>query len=185
MLVRRLEAAGCDVIRTKEPDGGPIGREIRAIMVKGPAARLEAVEELLLVSAARSGHVREVIRPALVRGRWVVSDRFADSSFALQVKGGGVSESIYRAVTAAVVGECMPQLTFILDMPAEVASMRRTNRGANALADPAETTRNFDRIRDGFLEVARREPNRCRVIDATAPTDEVHGAIWSEISGLI
>lgn len=185
-LVLRLEAAGLDVLRTKEPDGGHIGQSVRSIMVTKLASPLSALEEVLLVSAARVDHVRNVIRPALSAGRWVVSDRFIDSSFALQVIGGGVAEATYDAIASEVVGDTMPDLTIILDLTEEVAlGRRRARHSGTGTADPAEASRNFHRIRDGFLEVARRYPRRCRVIDASVTEERVHEAIWQEVRALL
>jgi dTMP kinase len=183
-LVLRLEAAGLDVLRTKEPDGGRIGLDVRSIMTARDP-RLSGLEELLLVSAARVDHIRSIIRPALAAGRWVVSDRFVDSSFALQVIDGGVSEATYQAIASEVVGDTLPDLTFILDLTEELAvSRREARRTGAAAADPAEASRDFHRIREGYLEVARRYPGRCRVIDAATTPEHVHEAIWQEIEVL-
>jgi len=172
ILVEHLRSIGRSVVRTKEPDGGRLGAEVRAILVN-PCHVLSPVEQLLLVSAARYDHVRNVVRPAIEKGSWVVSDRFLDSTFAFQV---AVSESdlsrLHEVVAAVVVGATMPDLTVILDCPIEVASARRKARvgGEN---DPAEAFRDFKVIRKALLEAARRDPRRCRVVEADREAEVV------------
>jgi dTMP kinase len=138
---------------------------------------------MLLVFAARYNHVHNVIRPALEMGDWVVTDRFVDSTFAFQVFGTGVSEIAFHAIRTDVVGETIPDFTFILDIDPETALSRRQDRGIEMEPDPAEVTRNFGRIRSGLLEVARREPERCHVIDATVHPDEVAATIIAMLDG--
>lgn len=171
------------MLRTKEPDGGWIGAEIRSILVKDRGAPLSPQEEMLLVSAARYNHVHKVIRPILEAGDWVVTDRFVDSTFAIQVFETGVSEAAFDAIRTEVLGETIPDFTFILDIDLETALDRRSARQGKADCDPAEVTRNFERIRNGLLEVARREPKRCHVIDATTSLHAVASTIMAIIDG--
>jgi dTMP kinase len=176
-----LRSRGLNVLRTKEPDGGWIGAEVRSILVKDRDAPLSPQEEMLLVFAARYNHVHQVIRPILEAGGWVVTDRFADSTFAFQVFETGVSEAAFDAIRTEVLGETIPDFTFILDIDPATAVNRRGIRGGKKDVDPAEATRNFERIRNGLLEVARREPVRCHVIDATAPPQRVADMIIAKI----
>lgn len=181
ILTDRLVAAGKRVIRTKEPDGGHLGSEVRAMMVV-PDRALSPVEQMLLVSASRYGHIRTVIRPALAAGDWVVSDRFIDSTFAFQVHGQEDSlGTMFEAIRDVVVGGTMPELTIVLDLPAEAALERRSKRQGD-MVDPAEVSRNFGEIRQGLLVAAARAPSRCKVIDADAPLDEVADRVWRAVA---
>lgn len=183
-LVERLRAEGRSVVQTKEPDGGRLGKEVRAILTRGDR-QLERVEELLLVNAARYDHVQSVIRPALARGNWVVSDRHFDSTYALQVFGAAEDiRPLFDAVLHAVVGDTRPQLTIILDLPADKAAARRTIRN-DSLGDPAEDRRNFVQIAEGFRSAAANDPGRCYLVNADRTEEEVAADIWSRIKPLL
>jgi dTMP kinase len=174
-LSAALEAAGKKVILTKEPDGGRLGLEVRAILTKQRS--LSRVEELLLVSASRYDHVRSVIRPALKDGNWVVSDRFLDSTFAFQAYGSDRLNRLFDAVSSIVVDGTFPDFTFILDLPADEALARRINR-SGLVTDPSEGSRDFQTIRAGLLEALRLWPHRCHLIDARESEDEVAARLW-------
>ncbi|WP_313166460.1 dTMP kinase [Massilia oculi] len=184
LLVARLRNAGQTVMQTKEPDGGHLGAEVRAMLTR-PDRQLAPAEQLLLVSAARFDHVRSVIRPALARGQWVISDRFIDSTYAFQV---AVSEAdlyqLFQSTCEIVVGATLPDITIILDLPLKVACGRRGLRYDGVL-DPAEATRDFASIREGLLTVARENPKRCHVIDANQTLDAVAHDIWCIIEHLL
>ncbi|MBZ9727948.1 dTMP kinase [Mesorhizobium sp. CO1-1-11] len=183
-LVERLRGSGKTVIQTKEPDGGHIGREVRGIMT-AENRKLSAVEELLLVSASRYDHVRNVIQPAVNAGDWVVSDRFIDSTFAFQVYGGAPElDQLFETVTRSVTGGLMPDVTIILDLPEAMAAGRRHGR-ADLQSDPSEVVRNFSSIREGLLEVANRFPERCCVIDASRSLAKVADDVWQAIAPLL
>lgn len=183
-LVERLRAEGRSVVQTKEPDGGRLGKEVRDILTHGDR-QLERVEELLLVNAARYDDVQSVIRPALARGNWVVSDRYFDSTYALQVFGAAEDiRPLFEAVLHAVVGETRPQLTIILDLPAEKAAARRTRR-KDSFGDPAEDRRNFVQIAEGFRSAAANDPGRCYLVNADRTEEEVAADIWSRIKPLL
>lgn len=184
LLVEHLRSTGQVVLPTKEPDDGKLGAEVRAILTR-PGRQLTPAEQLLLVSAARFDHVHSVIRPALANGKWVVSDRFIDSTYAFQV---AVSETdlrqLFQSTCDIVVGTTFPDLTIILDLPPEVARSRRAQR-PNAVADPAEEVRDFTAIREALLRVAREQPERCHVINANQPLDAVARDIWGIIKPLL
>lgn len=183
-LVEHLRSAGLKVLQTKEPDGGQLGAEVR-LMLTRPGRVLDAVEQLLLVSAARFDHVRSVIRPALEKGQWVVSDRFIDSTYAFQLTASKRSlHAMFRSVGEVVVGSTYPKLTIILDLPPEVARGRRALR-RNDTEDPAEATRDFAAIRNALLELAQEDPERCRLINADQPADAVAKDIWSLVEPLL
>lgn len=174
-----LTARGQTVVKTKEPGGGSLGAAVYNIFTAARSAPLSPVEELLLVNAARYDHVRSVIRPALAWGHWVLTDRFFDSTYALQIFETKAPEGLYSAVIPAVIEDTIPDLTFILDVDPELAARRRTDRATDD--DPSEKTRNFERIRRGFLRVAAQDPGRCRVIDASLPPDEVAAFIQTYV----
>jgi dTMP kinase len=183
-LAERLRAEGKNVVQTKEPDGGRLGEEIRAILTRTDR-RLESVEELLLVNAARYDHVRSVIRPALAAGDWVVSDRYFDSTYALQVFGAADDlGTLFDAVMRTVVGDTRPDATIILDLPADKAAARREIR-KDGLSDPAELTRDFAQIAAGFRSAAARDPDRCHIVKADCTEEEVQADIWSRIAPLL
>lgn len=183
-LVERLRSAGITVLQTKEPDGGHLGAEVRAILTR-PGRVLNEVEQLLLVSAARVDHVRSVIRPALEQGQWVISDRFIDSTYAFQVAASKASlQAMFGAIGEVVVGATYPKLTIILDLPLKVAHSRRTLR-RDGVEDPTEATRDFAAIRNGLLELAQEDPERCRFINAEQPADAVAKDIWTLVEQLL
>lgn len=183
-LVHRLRGEGKTVVQTKEPDGGHLGKEIRTILTR-TGRELARVEELLLINAARYDHVRSVIRPALAAGHWVVSDRYFDSTYALQVFGARDDlSSLFDTVMQAVVGDTRPEATFILDLPEDKAVGRRRNR-KDGPADPAESRRDFEQIAEGFCTVATQDPERCHLINADRAEEEVHADIWARICPLL
>lgn len=183
-LTQRLTAAGEIVLATKEPDGGHLGAEVRSILTRAGRV-LSPTEQLLLVSAARYDHVRNVIVPALARGIWVVSDRFHDSTYAFQVKASEADLGpLFASVNEVVVGSAIPDVTIILDLPVEAALARRARRGSES-KDPSEAMRDFKSIRDGLLELAAREPERCRIIDGDRHPDQVEDTVWREVVGLL
>ena len=184
MLVEYLHGLGKSVIRTKEPDGGRLGAEVRAILVN-PLHVLSPVEQLLLVSAARYDHVRSVIRPAVAAGDWIVCDRFLDSTVAFQVAVSATDLSnVHEEVASVVVGNTMPDLTVVLDCPIEVADARRRGR-LDDNEDPAEAFRDFGAVRTALLEVARRDPHRCRIVDADRDAEDVAADVRRLIGPLL
>ena len=184
LLVKRLRSTGRTVLQTKEPDGGKLGAEVRAILTR-PDRRLASAEQLLLVSAARFDHVRSVIRPALAEGQWVVSDRFIDSTYAFQVAVSDVDlHNLFRSTREIVVGATLPDLTIILDLPLEVAHDRRKRR-SDGVTDPSEATRDFAAIREALVSLAREEPGRCHIINADQSLSAVASDIWCLVETLL
>ena len=180
-------AAGLPVEVTREPGGTPGAEAIRELLVTGAADRWRPLTETLLHLAARHDHVVRVVEPALAAGRWVLCDRFSDSTRVYQGLAGGVGVERVDALHALILGELRPDLTLILDVPAEVGLARRAGDGGGGSA-PAQANRYermgqgfHDRVRHGFLEIARREPERCVVIDAGREPDEVARAIRREV----
>jgi dTMP kinase len=182
-------AAGLPVEVTREPGGTPGAEAIRGLLVTGAADRWRPLTETLLHLAARHDHVVRVVEPALAAGRWVLCDRFSDSTRVYQGLAGGVGVERVDALHALTIGELRPDLTLILDLPAEVGLARRAGDGGGGSAAAAAQANRYermgqgfhDRVRHGFLEIARREPERCVVIDAGREPDEVARAIRREV----
>ena len=180
-LAAWLDGRGIEAVTTREPGGTPGAEAIRALLVTGDPDRWDATAEALLIAAARRDHAEKVIRPSLARGVWVLCDRFADSTLAYQGYAGGLPLAGLAALTRFAVGDLTPDLTVILDLPAESGLARAGLRaGKEVRAEQAAETRFEDRemrfheaVRNGFLDIARREPARCAVVDASAPVDAV------------
>jgi dTMP kinase len=180
-LAERLQAAGLEAVTTREPGGSPGAEEIRELLVHGEAARWDPMSETLLHFAARRDHLVKTVRPALARGAWVVSDRFADSTRAYQGAGQGVDAAFVEALYRATVEDTAPDLTLVLDLPVELGLARAAQRGG---AERYERMgRAFhDRLRQAFLRIADAEPQRCRVIAAADEPDRVAAAVWQAVS---
>jgi len=183
MLAPRLEALEIAVQLTREPGGSPGAEVIRHILLSGAAKPLGAEAEAMLFAAARDDHVQCTILPALQKGKWVICDRFADSTRVYQGVLGHVDPRIINVLERVSVGNLAPDLTVILDLPVQMGVERaRQRRGA---AEPdrfeAETTEFHQQLRDGYLAIAAKEPNRCVVIDATPAKEVVANSIWSVV----
>jgi dTMP kinase len=182
-LAARLNALGIRVHRTREP-GGSVGAEIiRHVILSGVAKPLGPEAEAILFAAARDDHLNTAIRPALERGAWVICDRFADSTRIYQGVAGDADPRIIRALERIVVGDTKPDLTFVLDVPAELAMQRAAQRRGDAGADrfEDEALQFHERLRRGFLMLAATEPERCVLIDATASKEEVAAQVWRAV----
>ena len=176
-LVAYLRDAGVDVIATREPGGAPGAEAIRSLLVEGEPGRWTPLTEALLHSAARADHLARTVRPALAAGTWVVCDRFTDSTLAYQGFGHGLDAARLRALNDLVTEGLAPDLTLILDLPVTVGLARAGGRpGAE---DRYERMGHdfHDRLRQGFLAIAREAPGLCAVIDATQDVDIVAHAI--------
>ena len=172
-----LEGRGRTVVATREPGGSPGAEMIRKLLVEGPVERWDGTTEALLHFAARREHLRSIVWPALKRGDWVISDRFADSTLAYQGYGHGVDRRIFDELYKVAVGDFRPDLTLILDLPIEAGLLRAAaRRGAETRYE--SLPRDFHaRVRAGFLEIAMQDPKRCVMIDATADIDTTAAAI--------
>jgi dTMP kinase len=172
-----LEGRGKTVVATREPGGSPGAEMIRKLLVEGPAERWDGTTEALLHFAARRDHLRTTVWPALKRGAWVVSDRFADSTRAYQGYGHGLDLAMLERLYEVAVGDFRPDLTLILDLPIEVGLARAAaRRGAETRYEnlPIDFHR---RVKAGFLEISGREPKRCVVIDAAQDIDTLAATI--------
>jgi dTMP kinase len=175
-LAAALRAAGCEVVETREPGGSPRAEAIREILLSGNVSKLGPFAEAILFNAARADHLRATIRPALARGAIVVCDRFADSTRAYQGALGEVGDDIVGAAEAAVVGDTRPDLTIVLDLPAEDTLKRLDSRRTKGEAPDrfeADALARHSRLRQAYLDIAARSPDRCVVISARRSIDEV------------
>jgi dTMP kinase len=180
-LAQRLRALGIPVRLTREPGGSPGAEAIRHVLLSGAAKALGAYAEAILFAAARDDHVRHTIRPELDRGRWVVSDRFADSTRVYQGALGNVETRLIRRLELITVGDTRPDLTFILDLPASVGLERAAKRRGAGPIDrfEAEALEYHGKLREAYLELAEQEPDRCVVVDASPDAETVGNAIWA------
>ncbi len=186
MLADAMNAAGLDVLLTREPGGAEGAEEIRKLLVEGEPDRWDAVTETLLHFAARRDHMEKTVRPALAAGRFVISDRFADSTFAYQGFGHGVAEEFIRALYKFTVGENGPDLTVILDLPVEEgldrAGKRALDEGNGEDRYERMDVEFHEKLREGFLEIARRDPDRCAVVYAGRSIDDLHQIIMETVA---
>ena len=176
-----LRESGVDVVQTREPGGAPGAERIRELLVKGNADRWTPLAETLLHYAARADHLDRTIRPALAAGRWVVCDRFADSTTAYQGYGHGVPFDVIDSLFTAVVGNTAPDLTLILDLPVEQGLKRAAARSGHENRYEQMAIEFHNRLRDGFLAIARHDPRRCAVIDASRGADAIQSDIQAEV----
>jgi len=180
LLAQRLRALGLGVVLTREPGGSPGAEIIRHVLLSGAAKPLGPDAEAILFAAARDDHVRHTIEPALARGRWVVCDRFSDSTRAYQGIVGKVDLKLIKGLERITLGELKPNLTFVLDVPADVGIARANKRRGKGEADrfEGEQPQFHDRLREAFRTLALSEPDRCILIDASKPRAEVAEKIW-------
>ena len=183
MLALRLESNGLGVQLTREPGGSPGAEIIRHVLVSGAAKPLGPEVEAMLFAAARDDHVRCTIIPALRSGKWVVCDRFADSTRVYQGILGQVDHKLINVLERVSVGELSPDLTVILDLPVQLGLERAKLRRGNEQADrfEGEGAEFHEKLRDAYLAIAAREPDRCVVIDASASKEAVADAIWQAV----
>lgn len=182
-LADKLKARGLDVVLTREPGGSPGAEIIRHIILSGIAKPLGTETETILFAAARDDHVKATILPALQAGRWVISDRFVDSTRVYQGVVGKVDMKLIRALERVTVGEAMPDLTILIDVPANIGLARAKTRRGTGLADrfEAESVEFHEELRQAFLGLAAKEPKRFAVVDGRAPRDVVSERIWQTV----
>ncbi len=190
-LAERLRARGVHPLLTREPGGTDLGRAVRGILLDPASGKMVPAAELLLFAADRAQHVAEVIRPALEAGRVVLCDRFSDATTAYQACGRGLPAEAVAAVDAIARGGLSPDLTVLMDIDPSIGLARARRRNLEADGREArideETQEFFSRVRDGYLALARREPSRFLVLDATRPpdnlVDEAQAAIARRLPG--
>jgi dTMP kinase len=188
-LVRQLEKRGRTVLAVHEPGFTETGSAIRQLLLHAKAGdSMRSETELLLFAASRAQLVRETIWPALQKGSVIVSDRFYDSTTVYQGIGRGLDLPFVKALNEFVVGECKPDRTFLLDLDVPVSRARQLRRVRPVgQQDRMERLSDefFEKVRRGYLEIARAEPERVKIIDASRTEDQVEEAIWHEIDGVL
>ncbi len=186
LLTERLKKLGIDVISTREPGGCESAELIRDFVLTGDTDRWTPMTEALLFTAARKEHTQRVIIPALSEGKWVITDRYFDSTLAYQGGGHGLGIAKMRELTRLALDDFEPDLTIILDIDIDIGLERAGNR----LTATSSSEDRFERmgtafhqtLRKAMLTIAEREPARCRVIDAAGEVNDVHERIWSAVS---
>jgi len=175
-----LQQSGIDLVLTREPGGTPLGETIRELLLDHRNSAMASDTELLLMFAARAQHLQELILPALESGKWVLCDRFTDATYAYQGAGRGIAETRIAQLENWVQGELRPDLTFFLDLPVAQGLARAGERG---ILDRFEREQIdfFERVRQGYLEQAKRAPKRYRVVDASVSLD----AVQSQLKALL
>ncbi len=184
ILVNRLARAGRRVVSTREPGGTPEAERIREALLSGQVWQLGPFAEALLFSVARKDHVDNAIYDALVQGKWVVCDRFADSTRAYQGVTAGVPRPVINALERLTLRGLVPSLTLILDIPAEAGLARVAQRLGAGSPDRFEAQELVlhERVRRAFLDIAEEEPERCVVIDASQPEALVAEDVWEAVA---
>ena len=189
LLAGKLKGRGIDAAVTREPGGSPFAEQVRALILDPATAPHSALSEALLFYAARSDLLDTVIRPALAAGRWVICDRFSDSTRVYQGIAGGVEPAVLARLEDIVVSGTRPDLTLILDLPADVGLARAAGRrggsaGAAAAQPDAYEKRALafhERLRAGYAALAKAEPQRCVLVDGAGAAEAIAAEIWGHV----
>ncbi|MFH0847390.1 MAG: dTMP kinase [Chloroflexota bacterium] len=183
VLYQRLLKLGIPAVLTHEPGGTPLGERVTDILKWAKDTQISALTELLLFNASRAELVAEVIRPSLEVGKVVISDRYTDSTLAYQGYGRGLPLDTIRQVNAVATGGLIPDLTIVLDVSVEAGFARKKRERSDRFQD--EVTAFHERVRAGFLELAKSEPKRFLVVDATKSKSEIEKIIWQKVEPLL
>ncbi|MFW1676380.1 dTMP kinase [Pontibacter sp. JAM-7] len=180
-LAESLQIRGKEVLLTREPGGTPLAEDLRKLLLEPREENISNETELLLMFAARAQHLENVIKPALARGAWVISDRFTDATYAYQGGGRGMSINSIATLEHLVQGSLRPDLTLLLDLPVEVGLRRASERST---PDRIEQERIdfFERVRKAYLLRAQQDPVRMRIIDASQPLNQVQQQISRQLT---
>jgi dTMP kinase len=182
LLAERLRGLGLDVRATREPGGTPLGEELRAILMDPAQPSLDPIAEWLLFEADRRQHVVDVILPALQSGAWVLGDRFSDSTQAYQAAGRGLDADLIALVDQRVCGGISPDLTLLYDLEVLEGLARARRRDAQEGRFEAEELAFHEKVRLGFREIARREPQRVAVVPAHGDPDAIFAETWRTVT---
>jgi dTMP kinase len=182
-LTRRLSTLGVPFLASREPGGTGIGEAIRGILLNPQHSEMHGLTEFFLYLASRNQHVREKIMPALASGTVVILDRFGDSSLAYQGAGRELGEKLVSRLNKLATADLKPNLTVLVDVPVKVGQGRK----ASGVLDRVERERVefHERVRQGYLQVARRAPGRFKIVDGTSPADELERMIFSHVEELL
>lgn len=175
---QHLQRSGIDVVLTREPGGTPLGEAIRDLLLDHRNGTMAGDTELLLMFAARAQHIHELILPALRAGKWVLCDRFTDATYAYQGSGRGIDDARIAQLETWVQGDLRPDLTFFLDLPVAQGLARAGERSTPDRFE-REQIDFFERVRDGYLTLASRAPERYRLVDASLSLDAVQSQLKS------
>ncbi|MBL1421989.1 MAG: dTMP kinase [Alphaproteobacteria bacterium] len=194
LLAEKLQAAGIKVVQTREPGGSEGAEALRHLLLTGDVAAWSPISEALLFAAGRSDHLEKLIRPSLEEGKWVLCDRFLDSTRAYQGVAGNVPQEFIATIEKYVVADSLPDRTYILDLDPEVGLARANARmadikeqSAGLAEDRFENMRlqfHLD-LRQCYLDIAKAEPKRCHVINADQAIGSMHDDIWADAQKLI
>lgn len=187
MLASDLRARGVDIISTHEPGGTPLGRRLREAFLETEET-VAPRAELLLFAADRAQHVEFLIKPALAEGRTVISDRYADATFAYQGAGRGFEAETVNEVIALATGGLKPDLTLFFDISVERALGRMNSHSGNERIQnrmDLETAEFYTRVREAYLGIAEREPERFKIVDANGSVDEIHRNVAEIVNGFL
>ena len=179
LIAGDLRVQGFDVLTTMEPGGTPLGRRLREAFLE-TEENVAPLAELLLFAADRAQHVNFLVKPALEQGKIVISDRFADATFAYQGAGRGFDEKTVNQVIRLATDGLKPDLTLFFDIPIEKAILRTNSRSDKETIKnrmDKETSEFYTRVREAYLRIAPKEPKRFRIIDASGSINEVHGKV--------
>jgi dTMP kinase len=176
-IANYLTEAGLKVVLTREPGGTSVSEEIRKLLLHSQSETIPPITELLLMFASRAQHLEHCIVPALTQGTWVVSDRYVDASYAYQGGGRGISAQDIQCLDKLVVGNWYPDLTLLLDIPADLGMRRTEKRGIEKDRIEQERMDFFERVRRVYLNRATENPQRIKIIDASQPVSAVQDQI--------
>ena len=185
ILLDRFQKEGISAIKTREPGGAPTSDAIRSLLVSGETSFWEPISETMLHFAARHEHIVKTINPALDEGQWVVSDRFSDSTMAYQGYGQGVNKSIIDSLYSLTADNIEPDLTLIFDLEPEVGLKRAIDRNRSLSLEDRYERMNIEfhrKLREGFLDIAKNNPKRCRIVNAQGSLENVASRVWEEVS---
>jgi dTMP kinase len=181
-LVAALESHAVAAIVTREPGGSPGAESIRKLLVEGEQGRWDPLTEALLMFAARTDHIRNTIKPAMASGKWVVCDRFTDSTYAYQGVGRGLDRETIRRIEAVSVGDFKPDLTLMLDLPVEIGLARAQARHGAEDRFEKFGAEFHEKLRTAYRDIAIRNGDRCILLDASGSEDDVANAIWKAVA---
>ena len=185
-LAEALRGRGLEVVETREPGGSPGAEAIRSLLLQGEEDRWTAGAEALLFAAARADHVAKTIKPALAEGKWVLSDRFLDSSIAYQGGAGGVGASVIRQLHQVGSGGFLPDRTLLLELPGRAAADRARERdggGGDRIGSRAEDY--HSEVASAFRLIAEEEPHRFRIVDASGAAEQVTQRLLAALEDLL
>lgn len=183
LLADFLKTQDFSILKTREPGGTRIGDKIREILLNHTLTEMKALTELLLYCAGRSQHVEEVIRPALQEGKVVLSDRYTDATDAYQGGGRDIDSKILQNLHSIATNNLKPDLTILLDLPSELGLKRIQNRPTDRLEK--EALHFYEKVRKSYLELAKKEPKRIQIFDATKSISEIHESIIKIVAATI